>query len=286
MVTPTFTPRPAPTGRQVLTNVPLSGPRGTEVFIVGTGFTPSGTIAANTITVDGVATVHSGVNLTPEGYTPGISLTIPAAAGIGSKTISLTDSGSLTGTTKFTVTVPTLTIGLASAYMGQSVPITGAGWVPNSEVLIALASDSVLRATKVVVAHSLGSYASGAIDTDLTVPSTVGVGPKTVTFTAYDSSTYGNTAAAQTMSIPKPTVILSVSEANIGDVVLVAGYGFAPYSGLSALSIGGADVRSGVVTSDSEGMAMTSFIVPGVTGSNIVTVTIGANTASTSIFVP
>ena len=76
------------------------------------------------------------------------------------------------------------------------------------------------------------------------------------------------------------------SEANIGDEVLVAGYGFVPYSGLSALSIGGADVRSGVVTSDSEGMAMTSFIVPGVTGSNIVTVTIGANTASTSIFVP
>jgi hypothetical protein len=40
-----------------------------------------------------------------------------------------------------------------------------------------------------------------------------------------------------------------------------------------------------VATSDSEGGLTTSFIVPGVTGSNIVTVKIGANTVSTSISV-
>jgi hypothetical protein len=87
------------------------------------------------------------------------------------------------------------------------------------------------------------------------------------------------------MKIPKPTIELSVSEANIGDVVDVTAAGFAPSSGLSVLSIGGADVRSGVVTSDSEGGLTTSFIVPGVTGSNIVLVTIGAVQVSTSISV-
>ena len=266
---------------RVLTVVPTSGPRGTKVLITGTKFTASGTVDANAVTVDGVATIHTVANLTSSGDVPGISLDIPAGAGIGSKTISATDSGSLVGTTKFEITVPTIAIGVDSAYMGQSVPITGAGWVPNSEVLIALASDSVLRATKVVV-----SDGAGRIDTFMDIPSTIGVGPEIVTFTAYDSSTYGNTAVAQTMSIPKPTVTLSISEANAGDWVTVTANGFAPYSGLSALSIGGADVRSGVVTSDSEGGATTSFIVPGVTGSNIVTVTIGANTAFTSIFVP
>jgi hypothetical protein len=260
--------------------VPSTGPRGTKVLITGTKFTASGTVAANAVTVDGKATTHALANLTSSGDVPGISLAIPAASGIGSKTVSLTDSGTLTGTTKFTVTVPTISVGLDSATMGQSVPVTGAGWVPNSSVTITLASGGVTVATKVAV-----SDGAGAVDTSIDIPSTVGVGPKTVTFTAEDAATFDNNATAQTLAIPKPTVTLSSSEANIGDVVDVTAAGFAPQSGLSTLTIGGADVRSGVVTSDTEGGLVTSFIVPGVTGSNIVTVTIGANTVSTSISV-
>jgi len=221
-------------------------------------------------------------NLTSSGDVPGISLDIPSGAGIGSKTISLTDTGTpaLTGTVKFEITVPTLVIGLAEAKMGQSVPITGAGWVPNSSVTLTLTSATVIRATKVVTADG-----AGALDTAMDIPSTVGVGPITVTFTAADQATYGNTAIAQTMKVPKPTVTLSSSDAGVGDVIDVTAVGFSPLSGLSVLSIGGADVRSGVVTSDSEGGLTTSFIVPGVTGSNIVTVTIGAHPVSTSLSV-
>jgi hypothetical protein len=87
------------------------------------------------------------------------------------------------------------------------------------------------------------------------------------------------------MKVPKPTVALSTSTANVGDVVDVTASGFSPLSGLSILTIGGADVRSGVVTSDSEGGLVTSFIVPGVTGSNILEVKIGATTVSTSVSV-
>ena len=65
----------------------------------------------------------------------------------------------------------------------------------------------------------------------------------------------------------------------------VTATGFPPLSGLSTLTIGGADVSSGVVTSDTEGGATTSFTTPGVTGSNIVTVTIGASSVSSSISV-
>ncbi|MCH8801657.1 MAG: hypothetical protein IH963_12190, partial [Chloroflexi bacterium] len=70
-----------------------------------------------------------------------------------------------------------------------------------------------------------------------------------------------------------------------GDVVDVEATGFPPSSGLSTLTIGGADVRSGVVTTNTQGSLSTSFIVPGVTGSNIVTVIIGSETVSTSITV-
>jgi hypothetical protein len=216
------------TGR-VLTVVPTSGPRGTKVLITGTKFTASMKVLADTVTVDGKSTTHSVANLTSAGDVPGISLNIPKDAGIGSKTISLSDNGStvLTGTTKFTVTVPTLVVGLDSAHMGQAVPITGAGWVPDSAVTLTLTSASTERATKVVTADG-----AGGIDTSMVVPSTVGVGPVTVTFTAEDQATYNNDSTAQTMKIPKPTVTLSVSEANIGDVVDVTAAGFAPSSGL------------------------------------------------------
>jgi len=227
-----------------------------------------------------VKTTHAVSNITSTGDVPGISFPIPSSTPLGSQTISATDD-TVTGTTKFNVTVPTIAVGVASAYMGQSVPITGAGWVPNSSVTITLASDSVDVATKVATADG-----AGAVDTSITVPSTVGVGSKTVTFTAADASTYNNTAVAQTMKIPKASITLSVDEAKIGDVVTVTAAGFTPSSGMSVLTIGGADVRSGaVVTSDTEGGATTTFIVPGVTGSNIVTITIGANSVSTSMSV-
>ncbi|MCI0812088.1 MAG: hypothetical protein J4O10_11115, partial [Chloroflexi bacterium] len=138
----------------------------------------------------------------------------------------------------------------------------------------------VTVATKVATTDGSGDF-----ETAVTIPSTVGVGPKTVTFTAADASTFGNTATAQTLSVPKPKITLSSSEANIGDVVDVEATGFPPSSGLSTLTIGGADVRSGVVTTNTQGSLSTSFIVPGVTGSNIVTVIIGSETVSTSISV-
>jgi len=143
-------------------------------------------------------------------------------------------------------------------------------------------SDTVTVATKVATADG-----AGAISTTMDIPSTVGVGPKTVTFTAADAATYGNTSLAKVLSIAKPAIALSTAEAEVGSEVSVDATGFAPLSGLSTLSIGGADVRpAGVVsTTNAEGGLTASFTVPGVTGSNIVTVTIGSTTVSTSLSV-
>ena len=266
---------------RVLTSVPSSGPKGTKILVTGTKFTTSGTVAANAITVGGAATTHALANLTSSGDVPGITLSVPSGSAIGANTVSLTDSGSLTGTTTFTVTVPTISVGLASATMGQSVPVTGAGWVPNSAVTITLKSAGVTVATKVATADGAGGFADS-----VSIPSTVGVGPKTVTFTAADTATLGNSATAQNLAIPKPAITLSALEAEVGTEVDVTATGFPPQSGLSVLTIGGADVRApGVVTSDTEGGLTTKFTVPGVTGSNIVTVTIGATSVSTSLSV-
>jgi len=188
----------------------------------------------------------------------------------------------LTGTATFTVTTPTIDIGSDSANMGQSVAVTGAGWVPSSSVTLTMKSDTVTVATKVATADGLG-----AISTTMEIPSTVGVGPKTVTFTAADAATYGNTSLAKVLTIAKPEITLNTAEAEVGSEVEVTATGFAPQSGLSTLTIGGADVRTaGVVsTSNAEGGLTAKFTVPGVTGSNIVTVTIGSTTVSTSLSV-
>ncbi|MCH8894267.1 MAG: hypothetical protein IIB32_12275 [Chloroflexi bacterium] len=267
---------------RVLVVVPTSGPRGTKILITGTKFGGSKQVASNSIKVDTKDTVHAEANLTSSGDVPGISLAIPKDAGIGSVTIELLDSSTpqLKGTVKFTVTEPTIALGSNSATMGERVGITGAGWVPLGSVTITVANAAgTLVLTQVATADGAGN-----LDTSLVLPSTVGVGSQIVTFTAKDS-TFDNTATAQTLKIPKPSITLSVAEAVVGEVVTVEAAGFPPSSGLSKLEIGLADVRTGVKTSNTQGALTTSFIVPGLTGSQIVTVKIGAETVSTSLTV-
>ncbi len=268
-----------------LTVVPTSGPKGTTILVTGTKFTSSSTVPPNSITVDGKATTHSLANLTSAGDVAGISLKVPSASGLGSVTVSLEDTGvsgtnKLKGSTKFTVTVPTISLGSTTAHMGEDVQVTGGGWVPSSSVTISVksGSPSVAVAIEVTVADALG-----AIDTLVTLPRSVGVGPQTITFEAADAATFGNSAAARYISVPKPEITLSHAEAVVGDTVIVEATGFTPSSGLSRLEIGGADVRSGVVTSNSRGELTTSFTVPGLFGSQIVTVKIGSTEVSTSI---
>jgi hypothetical protein len=266
-------------GNRVLTLVPDSGPRGTKFLVSGTKFTASGTVTADTITTDSVASTHVAITLTSAGDVPATTVTVPKTAGIGSKTVSLTDSGSLTGTAKFNVTQPTISLGQSTGTMGQIVSIGGAGWVPASSVTISLQSGGSTKATVVTTAS-----ATGTLDTSLEIPSTVGVGLKTITYSGSD--TLGNDSTAVTLTVPKPVITLSTLEAEVGDTVTIDAEGFTPSSGLSKLEIGGADVRSGVSTSDALGNLSVSFVVPGLTGSQLVTVKIGATAeVSTSISV-
>jgi hypothetical protein len=218
--------------------------------------------------------------MTSDGDVPATTVTIPSGVSIGEVTVELIEKTSLLkGTTKFTITVPTLALNIGTATMGESVTVSGSGWVPSSSVTITLKEGTTTKLTAVAAADS-----NGDISNTVTIPSTVGVGPRTLTFTASDGSV-GNSSTAVNLAIPKATLSLSSGTATVGDVVEVVAAGFPPNSGLSILEIGGADVRTGVETSDSRGGLTVEFIVPGVTGSNLVKVKIGNKEVSTSLTV-
>ena len=168
--------------------------------------------------------------------------------------------------------------GMTSQAEGGAVAVTVGGFTPGLTVILS------------------GAVSGSAIvgeDSKAVIPGTKNGtgGTVTATDTSGGAATSGIISVSPSLSVtgtakaPKPTVMLSASEAEVGEVIDVEAAGFPPSSGLSVLTIGGVDVRSGVVTSDTEGGLTTSFIVPGVTGSNIVTVTIGAETASAPITV-
>ncbi|MDA1270225.1 MAG: hypothetical protein O3A93_03035, partial [Chloroflexi bacterium] len=264
---------------RALTVSPTSGPRGTKILVSGDKFTSNGKILADKITVDGKATTHAQVDLTSSGGLPGTEVTVPATAGLGSKTVSIADNASpaLTGTAKFTVTQPTIALSPISATMGEIVTVTGDGWVPSSAVTITVSAGG---GTKVATANGVGHFETG-----VELSSVIGVGLKVITFSAADGSTLGNTATAQSLTVPAPKITLSATTATVGSIVSVDASGFVPSSGLSKLEIGGADVREGVHTTNSAGSLTVSFKVPGLTGSQLVTVKIGSTEVSTSITV-
>ena len=78
-----------------LTVVPSSGPRGTSITIIGENFTSNGSVA-NGIAIDGVSTGNELFTLTTDGRFVANNVVV-LAAGPGSKTVLVTDSGGLAG---------------------------------------------------------------------------------------------------------------------------------------------------------------------------------------------
>ena len=263
-----------------LTVSPDTGPRGTKILVSGDKFTANGTVAANGISVGSVSTVHVPVTLDSTGSIPGTSVTVPATAPLGKQTVALTDSGALAGSGSFTITQPTISLSPTSSTMGNDVTITGAGWVPSTSVTVTMNSGGVAVGTAVEKTDG-----SGNLTVIMEVPSTAGVGLAVASFTATDGTAVGNTALARTLTIAAPKITLSAASAVVGDSVSLDATGFLPSSGMSDLTIGGADVKEGVVTSDTEGKLTTSFVVPGLSGAQLVSITIGGTTITTSLTV-
>ena len=271
-----------------LTVTPASGPKGTSILLSGGNYLARGTIDADSILVGGKDTLHSEIGLDSSGSIPATSITVPDDTSYGDVDVTLvvnhasSDSTvTVSGAGTFTVTQPSISLEPATVAMGNDVTVTGEGWVTNSIVTIEMKRTGGRALTTAVVTVD---GASG-FSTSMTVPNNVGVGPQMVSLDAHDGA-LGNTTLAVNLTIPAATITLSpAGTATVGDRVTVMAAGFTPSTGLSELTIGGANVREGVDVTDEQGNLTTSFTVPGLTGSQLVRVTIGNDDVSTSLIV-
>ena len=272
-----------------LTVSPASGPLGTSILLSGGNFTSRGEIGADSIEIGTIETTHGEITLDSTGSIPATSVIVPAEVAYGNVDVTVivtdpkdADSKPVTGTGTFTVIQPTISLEPATVAMGNDVTVTGEGWVGNSIVTIEmrpLGANKRALTTAVVTTDGLGGFSSV-----MTVPNNTGVGPDMVSIDAHDG--LGNTSLAKNLNIPAATLTLSpTGTATVGDRVTVTATGFTPSTGLSELSIGGANVMEGVVVTDEQGNLTTSFTVPGLTGAQLVKVVIGTADVSTSIVV-
>ncbi len=271
-----------------LTVTPASGPKGTSILLSGGNYLARGSIDADSILVGGKDTLHADIDLDSSGSIPATSITVPDDASYGDVDVTLVvnhantnNDSTVSGAGTFTVTQPSISLAPATVAMGNDVSVTGEGWVPNSIVTIEMKRTGGRALTTAVVT----SDGTGGFTSVMTVPNNVGVGPDMVSLDAHDGA-LGNETLAVNLTIPAATIALSpAGTATVGDRVTVMAAGFTPSTGLSELTIGGANVREGVDVTDEQGNLTTSFTVPGLTGSQLVRVTIGNDDVSTSLIV-
>jgi hypothetical protein len=273
-------------GDRGVTATPNSGPKGTEIALNGEGFTPGGTITA--LTIDGQNALPTGLVITinSDGSLPSTPIKIPAASALGNVTLSVTDSAmpGLVGTTTLDVTKPEIQLSADTGNMGDTVTVSGTGWVPGTSITITGTNTSVAPPVIHVtaVATSLGD---GTFRIDVMIPSTLGVGAQSLFFSAADPATFANTSLAVKFTTAGAEITLSQTTATVGDTVTVTGIGFIPSSALTALTVAGANVLppgAPVVTGPTGGLTV-SFLVPGLIGSNkTVAATVGLPPAITT----
>jgi hypothetical protein len=260
---------------------PATGPRGTDLLVSGANFSPHGSIDANSIEVGGETTVHRQINLDTAGNIPATSVKVPANTPLGTQSVSATDDGDRSGSFSFIVTQPTIGLDPTVNSMGGTTRVTGVGWVSNSSVNVEIRQLNVIVSTAVVTTD-----ANGGFDLDMEIPSSVGVGPGVISFTANDGGALGNTSLAASMTLGLAQLILSTGTAEVGDIVAATATGFIPNVGLSALTIGGASVlpREPIITDTAGGLTV-SFKVPGLIGAQLVSANIGGTVRTISLIV-
>ena len=257
-------------GTRTLTVTPASGPIGTIVTVTGTNMTAGGTIPAGYITLAGTALNSAAVSIDSSGTFIATSLQVPSTS-TGPKTVAATDSGNLTAIGTFTVTQPAISISPSTGYKGESLTVSGTGWVPGSLglVMVQFAGNTLAVATP---------DASGAFTAAFTVPVTA-----TASNLVGATDINGNTAASKTFLLGDPKITLSPTSGPVGTSVTVTGLGLAPQTGLSALTIGGVNVLpSTPVVTNTVGKFTATFTVPGLAeGAQVVSATVGSTSYTT-----
>jgi hypothetical protein len=155
--------------------------------------------------------------------------------------------------------------------MGDTLTVTGAGWLPGNAGLVQVKFNGVF-------VWSTTPDATGAFSGAFVIPVTA-----VATNTVSASDIAGNAAPNQTFLLGPQAMTIAPTSGPVGTTVTVTGVGFQPLSALSALTIGGASVLPATpVTTDNTGKFTTSFKVPGLAQiAQTVTATVSGVNATT-----
>jgi hypothetical protein len=254
------------------------------VTVSGSGFTASGTIADNGITVGSIiqplltsgsaettVTMDNSGNLVASFLIPNDETTRTP----GNHVLSITDSGNRIGETTITVPSRTLTLDPASSKRGSTVSYTGGGYIASTTVTVAYGGATVDTITADASGNISGSF---TVPTGSGIPSANGV-VATSTCTCTGSNIAINLTGAATHSVPGATVTADPGSAASGETVEVSGTGFPGFVGVSAFTIGSVSALSGAANTDGDGAFSLNALVPELSaGSHSLVITVGTGT--------
>ncbi|MFC1900954.1 IPT/TIG domain-containing protein, partial [Chloroflexota bacterium] len=246
-----------------ITVTPESGASGTSITVTGTGFAEGVVV---TIYFDDSAKTQADSDSNGS-----FTATFPAPViAEGLYIIEALDANSNSGEDGFSIGTATLTLVPNEGNIGDTVAVTGTGFIANTAITVTFDTTVVATAT---------SDASGGLSTSFTVPS-VTVGDYGVI--ADD----GTNAAGKRFNISTSTDISPVTSAsspgNVGTSITVSGMGFTPSQAVR-VTYDGTEVGTSTVTAS--GDFSVSFDAPASTaGSHSIVATQGVNTQTFTFY--
>ncbi len=260
-----------------LTVTPTSGPRGTQIVVGGSGFTPSGTIAAGSLTIGGLAAnPNNSIAIDAGGTLHAFTATIPATMAYGSGTVTASD-GTLSASATFTVKQPTIAISPTSGTYGTEVTASGSGWLPSGQVLITAGSGSAILTN---------ADTAGVISKKLPIPTPSAFTGLAATVNVTGTDLAGNATAIKTFTVTAAAITVAPTTIAERGTVTVSGAGFHPSTGVVVLSIGGVSVLPSTLVFTSPAGAWTAtFTAPSLIGAQTVSATATGVTRTTTLTV-
>ena len=250
-----------------------------SITVSGNGFKGGGTVAADTITVDGMTATHAEIDIDSGGR---LIATFKVPAGMktaGSKEVLVRDRSGRIGIAE--IMVPAKAIALDPTESGRSstVSVTGSGFSANTLVHITYNGDTLTTVT----ADSTGNLPAGA---RFTVPYGTGIpSSNTVTAEVGVPDTGSDRPATATHTVPSASISIDPASAASGQTISVTGFDFPGFIPVSTLTIGGIPVQPlAEASTGADGGFSASVLVPGLDlGTQEVVVIAGGTSANTAL---
>lgn len=241
----------------VLTASPESLRVGDTVTATSSGWDPDAPITVTYADSDGTVIGTSDVTTDADGEFVD-SFVIPVGTPTGDLTITGTDAEVRTASdTVQVLQTPTLDAGPPIVLPGDDVTTDGAGWLPDTEVVLTYtdANGDVLGTPVTVQTDD-----AGELTDTFTVPA--GTPPGTLTITGVGSD--GATATDSVQIGTAPTLVAAPEEISAGDTVTVMSGGWSPATDVTITytDAEGTPIDSRDITTDDEGNLTDTFTLP------------------------